>query len=70
MFSLCAPAGLDYHVRDVGLYDGVLRVEVDHGERSSLDGDAAGRHGRVDAVGLQLAEDGGVERGGDAGRAG
>lgn len=65
--SLCAPAGLYDHVRDIGLNNDMLRVEVDHGQWSSLDGHAAGRDCRVDAVGLQLAEDGGVEGRGDAG---
>lgn len=66
---LRAPAGLHDHVRDVHLNDDVLRVEVHHGERASLDGHAAGRHRRVNAVGLQLTEDGGVEGRGDARRA-
>lgn len=42
----------------------MLRVEVHHGERPTLGGDAAGGNRRVDAVDFQLAEDGGVEGGG------
>lgn len=41
----------------------MLGVEVDHGERPTLRGDATRRRGRVDAVDLQLTEDGGVEGG-------
>lgn len=41
----------------------MLRVKVDHGERPTLGGNAAGRNRRVDAVDFQLAEDGGVEGG-------
>lgn len=41
----------------------MLRVKVDHGERPTLRGNAAGRNRRVDAVDFQLAEDGGVEGG-------
>ena len=66
--SLCASAGIHDHVGHVHLHDVVLRVEVHHGEWPSLGGHTAGRHGRVDAVDLQLAEDGGVEGGGDARR--
>ena len=66
---LCAPAGLHDHVGHVFLHDAVLRVEVHHGEGRALDGHAARRHGRVDAVGLQLAEHGGVEGRGEPGGA-
>lgn len=38
---LCATAGLHYHVRDVRFDDAMLRVEVDHGERPALGGNAA-----------------------------
>lgn len=38
---LCATAGLDYHVGDVRFYNAVLGVEVHHGERSALGGNAA-----------------------------
>lgn len=48
----------------------MLRVEVDDGERLPLGGDAARGHGRGRAADLQLAEDGGVEGGRDARRAG
>lgn len=65
---LRAPAGLHDHVRDVHLNNDVLRVEVHHGERAPLDGHAAGRDRRVNAVGLQLAKDRGVEGRGDARR--
>lgn len=67
---LCASAGLHYHVWDVCLDDAVLRVEVNYGERLSLSGDAARGHGRGHAADLQLAEDGSVERGRYARRAG
>lgn len=67
---LCASAGLDDHVGNVRFDDAVLGVEVDHGEWPPLGGDAARRHGRVDAVDFELAEHGGVEGRGDAGGAG
>lgn len=60
---LCASAGLHDHVGDVSFDNVVLRVEVHHGERPTLGGNAAGRNCRVDAVDFQLAEDGGVKGG-------
>lgn len=62
-FPLCASTGLHDHVGDVGFDDVELRVEVHHGERPTLGGNAAGRNCCVDAVDFQLAEDGGVEGG-------
>lgn len=62
-FSLCASTGLHDHVRDICFDDVVLRVKVDHGEWPTLGGNTTGRNRRVDAVDLQLAEDGGVEGG-------
>lgn len=42
LICLRAPTGLHDHIRHISLHNAVLRVKIDHGEWTSLDGNAAG----------------------------
>lgn len=60
---LCTSAGLHYHIRDICFDYVMLRVEVHHGEWSTLSRNTTWRYSCVNAIDFQLAEDSGVEWG-------